>query len=42
MHILEKKNSEIEKKVHKLGRKFTGYTCDYSDRIALYSFIKSV
>lgn len=39
---LEKENSEIEKQVHKLGRKFTGYTCDFSDRKALYKFIQSV
>ena len=34
--------SEIEEIVKKLGRKFAGYTSDFSDRDSLYGFIKSV
>ena len=32
-------NSEVEKEVTALGRKFYRYTCDFSDRKALYAFI---
>jgi len=39
---LEKTNSDIEKEVTKLGRKFTAYTCDFSNRKALYNFINIV
>lgn len=39
---LEKKGSEIEKAVTALGRKFTAYTCDFSERQSLYTFIKKV
>ncbi|RJE72489.1 2-deoxy-D-gluconate 3-dehydrogenase [Reichenbachiella sp. MSK19-1] len=39
---LEKNGSEIEKAVTALGRKFKAYTCDFSDRNALYEFIKEV
>ncbi|BAX78943.1 SDR family NAD(P)-dependent oxidoreductase [Labilibaculum antarcticum] len=39
---LEKKGSKIEKAVTALGRKFTAYTCDFSDRASLYEFIKEV
>lgn len=39
---LEKTGSAIEKAVTKLGRKFTAYTCDFSNRQALYAFIKEV
>ena len=39
---LEKTGSEVEKAINELGRKFTAYTCDFSDRKALYKFIKSV
>lgn len=39
---LEKTGSEIEKKITGLGRKFTSYTCDFSDRKALISFIEIV
>ena len=35
-------NSEIEKEVTALGRKFYRYTCDFSDRKALYGFIEQV
>ncbi|MRT92022.1 SDR family NAD(P)-dependent oxidoreductase [Ancylomarina sp. 16SWW S1-10-2] len=37
---LEKSGSAIEKAVTALGRKFTAYACDFSDRKALYAFIK--
>ncbi len=39
---LEKTGSEVEKAVTKLGRKFTVYTCDFSNRESLYAFIKTV
>ena len=39
---LEKNGSAIEKAVIKLGKKFTAYTCDFSNRKALYSFITEV
>jgi len=39
---LEKNNSEIEKAVQKLGRKFTSYRADFSDRTSLYSFISDM
>ena len=39
---LESDGSEVEKEVTELGRKFTGYSCDFSDRKALYAFIESV
>nr|WP_320118785.1 SDR family NAD(P)-dependent oxidoreductase [uncultured Marinifilum sp.] len=39
---LEKNGSAVEKAVTALGRKFTAYTCDFSDRKSLYSFIKEV
>jgi 2-deoxy-D-gluconate 3-dehydrogenase len=39
---LEPTGSEIEKEVNALGRKFTSYQCDFSDRKALYSFIDAV
>ncbi len=39
---LEKTKSEVSRKIAKTGRKFTGYTCDFSDRNALYQFIKAV
>lgn len=39
---LEKNGSTIEKEVMALGRKFTAYQADFSDRKALYKFIKSV
>lgn len=34
--------SEVEKTVTALGRSFKGYQCDFSDRSALYDFIKQV
>lgn len=39
---LETSGSEVEKAITALGRKFTAYTCDFSDRTALYDFIAKV
>jgi 2-dehydro-3-deoxy-D-gluconate 5-dehydrogenase len=39
---VELKGSEIEKEVRALGRKFTAYKADFSDRTNLYAFIKKV
>ena len=39
---LEPSGSDVEKAVTALGRKFKGYTCDFSDRQALYAFISQV
>lgn len=39
---LETSGSEVEKDVTELSRAFTGYACDFSDRDALYGFIKQV
>lgn len=39
---LEKEGSAVGEDVMKTGRRFTGYTCDFSDRKALYSFIAEV
>lgn len=39
---LETRGSKIEKRVHELGREFKGYQCDFSNRKALYEFIKEV
>lgn len=39
---LEMQNSEVEKEVRALGRNFYAYQCDFSDRAALYEFIKAV
>ena len=39
---LEPTGSEVEKEVLALGRKFTAYTVDFSDRAALYGFIEKV
>ncbi len=36
------KESDVEKEVKALGRNFWGYTCDFSDRKALYEFIAKV
>ncbi len=35
-------NSDVEREVRALGRKFYRYTCDFSDRNALYAFISRV
>lgn len=37
---MEASGSQIEKDVKALGRNFKGYSCDFSDRKALYEFIK--
>ena len=39
---LEASRSAVEKAVTALGKSFKGYACDFSDRTALYSFIKQV
>ncbi|BDD02332.1 SDR family oxidoreductase [Persicobacter psychrovividus] len=39
---LEKSGSQVEKAVTAVGRKFSAYTCDFSNREALYAFIKEV
>jgi 2-deoxy-D-gluconate 3-dehydrogenase len=39
---LEKTGSEIEKAITEIGGKFTAYTCDFSNREALYAFIKTI
>lgn len=39
---LEKTGSAIEKAITKVGRKFTAYSCDFSNRPSLYAFLKEV
>ncbi|WP_282122464.1 SDR family NAD(P)-dependent oxidoreductase [Algibacter mikhailovii] len=39
---LEIEGSAIEKEVTALGKKFTAYQCDFSDRKSLYAFISEV
>ncbi len=39
---LESSGSEVESEVTALGRSFTPYQCDFSDRKALYGFIEQV
>lgn len=39
---LEKKGSAVAQEVEAVGRAFTAYTCDFSDRTALYDFINTV
>lgn len=39
---LETSGSEVEQAIQSLGRQFRGYTCDFSDRAALYAFIAQV
>ena len=39
---MEGAESEIGKYVTALGRKFWGYSCDFSDRKALYEFVEKV
>lgn len=41
-HSLEPAGSEVEQTVTALGRDFKAYTCDFSDRKALYEFIEQV
>ena len=39
---LELNDSDVEKEITALDRNFKGYQCDFSDREALYKFIKEV
>lgn len=39
---LENDNSDIQKAVEKIGRKFSAYQCDFSDRKSLYQFIRNI
>lgn len=39
---LEESGSVVEKEVQALGREFTGYQCDFSDREALYAFVEKI
>ncbi len=39
---LEKQGSAVGQEVEALGREFTAYSCDFSDRQALYAFIAEV
>jgi len=39
---LEESGSEVEKDVLALGRKFRGYSCDFSDRKSLYQLIDRI
>ena len=39
---LESEGSEVGQAVEALGRKLSGYSCDFSDRTALYAFIAKV
>ncbi len=39
---LEKEGSSVEKEVKQLGKNFTAYQCDFSDRKSLYAFINEV
>ncbi len=39
---LELEGSEVEKSVTAIGRKFTAYQCDFSDRAAVHAFAKAI
>ncbi len=39
---LELKGSDVEKEIRAIGKKFSAYQCDFSDRKALYTFINAV
>ncbi len=39
---LELSGSTVEKEVNAVGKKFTAYQCDFSNRKAVYEFIKAV
>jgi 2-deoxy-D-gluconate 3-dehydrogenase len=39
---MEAEGSDVAREVEKLGRKFRGYACDFSDRKGLYQFISRV
>ena len=38
----EKAGSQVEREVRALNREFWGYGCDFSDRKALYTFLRRV
>ena len=39
---LESEGSKVEQELNATGRTFKGYSCDFSDRKALYSFVEQV
>lgn len=39
---LEKSESDVEKEIHRLGKKFHAYQCDFRNRKQLYSFIHQI
>ena len=39
---LEEQGSEVERDVRECDRSFSGYTCDFADREALYHFVEQV
>ena len=39
---LEKHGSEVEREIVALGRRFRAFSCDFSDRLAVYEFLKKV
>lgn len=39
---LELQNSEIEREVRALGRKFSAFACDFADRAAVAAFVQNV
>lgn len=39
---LETSGSEVEQAILKIGRRFTAYTCDFSNRASVYEFVKQV
>jgi 2-deoxy-D-gluconate 3-dehydrogenase len=39
---LKASGEEVAKRVTKLGRKFTGYSCDFHDRPSLHAFIRKI
>lgn len=39
---LDERESEVQREVEALGRKFSGYACDFRDRDALYRFIGKI
>lgn len=39
---LEKHGSEVEREIVTLGRRFQAFSCDFSDRLAVYEFLKKV
>ena len=39
---LEKHGSEVEREIVALGRRFQAFSCDFSDRLAVYDFLKKL